>query len=217
MRKIRTENDLYDALISEVSWRRKELINLNNLHRSARGHHAEMLRRAGIVLLYAHWEGFVRKAGAVYLEYVARQKLVFKELQSNFIALGIRGDLRQAVESNKSEMMIKVIDFMLTSMDNRAQWQWDDVVQTKSNLSAERFREICNILALDYREFEVREKSVIQFLLEQRNNIAHGQFLSVTADDYIRLHEEMMFLLTHFVDLINNAAVQKSFKRAVRN
>ena len=190
--KIRTANLLSDVLLDDLSWRKKELINIKLMHEGARDHQAEMLRRAGIALLYAHWEGYVKTAGTAYVEFVARQSLTYRDLTPNFIALGMRTFLKEAVGSWKGEMLSRVVNFFATEVSHRARLNWDHAVQTKANLSADLLRDIVMTLGLDYRPFEVREKSVIELLRERRNSIAHGRRLPVDAAEYVRLHNEVV-------------------------
>jgi hypothetical protein len=217
---IRTVTQLHDALSEDVSWRKKELINLKLMHDSSREHQAEMLRRAAVALLYAHWEGYVKTAGTAYVEFVAQQGLAYNELASNFIALGMKAQLRRAVESSKAEVLMQVVQFFTTEIGNRAKLNWDRAVQTRANLSAELLRNIIVSLGLDYKPFAVREKSVVELLRERRNGIAHGRYLQVDAGEYVRLHneivghEEFSGLLEEFRTQIDNAAQLGTFKAA---
>jgi hypothetical protein len=209
---------LHDALSDDVSWRKKELINLRLMHESARDHQAEMLRRAGIALLYAHWEGYVKAAGTAYVEFVASQDLTYSELAPNFIALGMKAHLKHAVESSTGETLTRVVKFFTIELSQKAKLNWDRAVQTKANLSAELLRDIVLGLGLDYKPFQVREKSVVELLRERRNGIAHGRYLLVDADEYVRLHnevvghEEFSGLLEEFRTQIDNAAQLGAFR-----
>ncbi len=215
---IRTASQLHDALSEDVSWRKKELINLKLMHEAARDHQAEMLRRAGIALLYAHWEGYVKAAGTAYVEFVARQELTYGELTPNFIALGMKAHLRQAVESSRGQILTRVVQFFTTEVSQRARLNWDRAIQTKANLSSELLRDIVFSLGLDYKPFQVREKSVVELLRERRNSIAHGRYLLVDADEYVRLHNEVVGhdefsgLLEEFRTQIDNAAQLGAFR-----
>jgi MAE_28990/MAE_18760-like HEPN len=215
---IYTASQLHDALSEDVSWRKKELINLKLMHEAARDHQAEMLRRAGIALLYAHWEGYVKAAGTAYVEFVARQNLTYRELTPNFIALGMKAHLAHAAESSRGEILTRVVKFFTAEIARRARLNWDRAVQTRANLSAELLRDIVFSLGLDYRPFEVREKSVVEPLRKRRNSIAHGRHLPVDADEYAHLHNEIVGhedfsgLLEEFRTQIDNAAQLGTFR-----
>jgi hypothetical protein len=215
---IRTATQLHDALAEDLSWRKKELINLKLMHEAARDHQAEMLRRAAIALLYAHWEGYVKAAGTAYVEFVAHQDLTYYDLAPNFIALGMKAHLHQAVESWRGEVLTRVVKFFTAEISRRATLNWDRAVQTRANLSAPLLRDIVLSLGLDYKPFQVREKSVVELLRERRNGIAHGRYLLVDADEYVRLHNEIVGhdefngLLEEFRTQIDNAAQLGAFR-----
>ena len=64
--KIRTKEEFQDAVDSETSWRKKELSAINSNISSARKFSKNTALRAGIAMLYAHWEGLVKKVASYY-------------------------------------------------------------------------------------------------------------------------------------------------------
>ena len=50
---------------------------------------ARSLRRAGVALLYAHWEGFTKEACQAYLEFVVKRKLKYGEMSDAFIITSV--------------------------------------------------------------------------------------------------------------------------------
>jgi len=210
--KIRTAQQLDDCLSRDLAWRKKELITLKFLHDKSRDHQQDLLRRAGVALLYAHWEGFVKSAGTAYVEFVARQNLRYRDLQPNFIALGAKKQLQQFAASSRGTILCTAGDFFINQLGNRARLVWETAVETKSNLSAQLTRDILAILGLDYRPFEVHEKTVIERLREWRNGIAHGRYLRVRITDYHELHEKALDLLDELRTQISNAAMGRTYR-----
>lgn len=213
MNKIRTALDLCEVLDKELAWRKKELITLKLLHDQARQHQAVMLRRAGVALLYAHWEGFVKNAGTAYVEFVARQGLRYRELGANFVALGMKAEILQAQATGRGGVLTEIARFFIHRQEDRADLSWKAAVQTKSNLSSERLRDIVSVLGLDYSPFHLREKPVIDRLVEQRNRVAHGQYLEVDAGEFMQLHSEVFAMLEEIRYQIDNAATMRAFRR----
>ena len=111
--KLKTAEQLSDRLSKELAWRKKELSEVKSLveTKSFSDSRHKALVRSGICLLYAHWEGFIKLAANSYLEYVRMQKLCYKELASNFLALAMKEKLKEAKETNKPSLYIPVCDF----------------------------------------------------------------------------------------------------------
>ena len=76
--------------------------------------------RAGIALLYAHWEGFIKNAAEHYLQYVALKKLTYQELNCGFVALAMKQRLDECVVTNKSTVYTEVVKFFLEGLSERA-------------------------------------------------------------------------------------------------
>jgi hypothetical protein len=198
----------------DLAWRKKELITLKLMHDRARDHQQELLRRAGVALLYAHWEGFVKSAATSYVELVARQNLRYRDLQPNFIALGAKKYLNQFAATSRGTILCAASEFFINQLGDRARLVWESAVETKSNLSAQLTRDIVVLLGLDYRPFEVHERTVIERLREWRNGIAHGRYLSVRVADYHELHEKILDLLDELRTQISNAALGAMYRTA---
>ena len=58
---IRTQEDLGEFLDRELAWRKKELSLVKLSLDSSRTEQIPSSVRAGICMLYAHWEGFIRE------------------------------------------------------------------------------------------------------------------------------------------------------------
>jgi hypothetical protein len=215
MKKIRTFEDLEQRLTDDLSWRRKELLDLNSLIRSKS---YNVLLRSGVVLLYAHWEGYIKTAASSYLEFVSRQKLTYNELATNFVAVAMKARLDEAKESNKATVFTEVAYFILTQGNERSIIPYEKVVSTDSNLSSLILREITCLLGLDYSPYKLKEKLIDEQLLKRRNMIAHGESLaslSLDRDEYQQLHSEILAVMQDFRTQVENHAIQKLYQRSV--
>ncbi|WP_051469920.1 MAE_28990/MAE_18760 family HEPN-like nuclease [Fischerella sp. PCC 9605] len=210
--KIRTQTQLYDRLSEEIAWRRKELIYIKSvIEKNRYTAIINTLIRSGIPILYAHWEGFVKNAATSYIEFVARQNLKYEELACNFIALAMKTKLKNAQESNKSTIFVEVANFFRTGLSEKCYMQWENAVNTQSNLSSVIFKDIICCLGLDYSIYETKEKLIDEKLLRSRNEIAHGKELLIDYEQYIELHDEVINLINLFFNQIDNAASTKSY------
>jgi hypothetical protein len=213
--KIRTVEELNQALSDDLIWRKKELSEIKSLIEaksfSSQKHNA--LIRSGICILYAHWEGFVKLAANSYLEYVRTKKLLYRELSSNFLALAMKKQLKDATETNKASLYIPVCNFFLFDLDKKSSLP-KDAISTASNLSSEILKEITCILGIDFSPYSTKSVLIDTKLLNARNTIAHGNYLTIDTEEYVELHTAVIEMLELFRNQIENAAINQDFKRS---
>lgn len=213
--KIRTAEQLSDKLAEDLAWRKKELAAMKSLVESktfSRQQHQVLLRSA-VCILYAHWEGFIKLAANVYLDYVSNKKLTYQELSSNFLALAMKEKLKEAKETNKPSLYIPVCDFFRAELNQRCSLP-KDAISTASNLSSEVLEEITLLLGLDFSLYSTKKKLIDEKLLKTRNEIAHGGYLEAfDQDEYVELHPEVIGMLDRFRNQIENAGIQESFRQ----
>jgi hypothetical protein len=209
---IRTVEQLTDTLSNDLAWRKKELAEVKALveARNVSDQRHRLLIRSGICILYAHWEGFVKLAANSYLEYIRQQKATYNQLSSNFLALAMKEKLKEAKETNKPSLYIPVCDFFLSELHQRC-YLPKEAISTSSNLSSEVFREIVNILGIDFSLYSTKSVLIDIQLLETRNKIAHGNYLNFDREQYVDLHAEVIEMLNIFRNQIENAAIERKF------
>jgi len=210
---IRTVEQLFDLLSGELAWRKKELAILKSLveQRSLSNEHRTVLLRAGVALLYAHWEGFVKAASGAYLEFVSFQRLRYQDLAPNFIALSARRLFRSASQTDKLQAHVDLAKFFMNDLGSRSTVPYKDAVNTRSNLSSQVLREILFTLGFDWTVYATKEKVIDEHLLEFRNTIAHGVYLTVTEDAYVELHRHVIEMMDTFRTQVDNAASMKLY------
>lgn len=213
--KIRTLEHLNQRLTDDLIWRKKEISDLKSLietkNFSTSKHNA--ILRSGVTLLYAHWEGYIKTAATSYLEFVAKQQLIYDRLAINFVAIAMKFKLNEASKTKKATVFTEVAHFMLTQTNQKSSLPYEDVISTDSNLSSEILREIVCLLGLDYSFYETKEVIINEQLLKRRNGIAHGEHLSLDRDEYQQLHNEILAMMENFRTQIENNASQKLYCR----
>jgi MAE_28990/MAE_18760-like HEPN len=211
---IRTEEQLSDRLNTDLAWRKKELAEIKSSieAKNVSEQRHKLLVRSGVCILYAHWEGFIKLAANSYVEYVRLKKLSYRELSSNFLALAMKEKLKEAKETNKPSLYIPVCDFFISELDRRCILP-KDPISTASNLSSEVFKEITDILGIDFSTYSTKSVLIDTKLLKTRNEIAHGNYSVFDRDEYIELHREVIGMLDMFRTQIENAAIQKKFRQ----
>jgi hypothetical protein len=213
---IRTAEQLSDRLATDLAWRKKELSEMKSLieAKNVSDQRHKVLVRSGVCILYSHWEGFVKLAANSYLEYVISKKLTYQELSSNFLALAMKEKLKEAKETHKPSLYIPVCEFFLSELNQRSILpKPKDVISTASNLSSEILKEITYILGIDFSIYSTKSVLIDTKLLKTRNEIAHGEDSVFDRDEYLELHREIIGMLDIFRNQIENAAIQKKFRR----
>lgn len=83
-------------LEEDLAWRKKELSSLILI---AEGHEDnKAILKSIILLLYAHWEGYIKKSSKIYITYITESKKRINELTQNFKAVSLKKLLRSVMK-----------------------------------------------------------------------------------------------------------------------
>lgn len=212
---IRTTDELIEKIGSDLIWRRKELSELKGLVQETQGQiRSRVVIRSSVALLYAHWEGFVKKVSVYYLEFVSSHRLPYGRLASNFVALALKAKFNELAASEKISGANLLADFFCTSLNKQSNVPYKGAVDTKSNLSSKVLQDILSSLGISHSNFSTRMNFIDSNLVNPRNHIAHGEHFELSASDYMELHDAVMSLLETYKNEVENAAVLKSYERA---
>ncbi len=209
----RTAEELQDLLDADLAWRRTEMQALLAQVRAARGTTRAALTRAGLALLYAHWEGYAKHALSEYLRFVARRKLKMRELHPGFVAMAVDAEMRRLPDLSTTQLRNAMVRRLLEPGDDRPHIPAREV-DTRSNLNSEVCRELLETLGLDAAPFETKGALIDYRLLRARNEIAHGRWSAVEADDYEELHDEVITMVVTVRNLVMRAADEGHYRRA---
>jgi len=213
MAAVRTLLHLQDAMDHELAWRIKE-IGTFRVESAKGGQRSNAFTRAGVALLYAHWEGFVKRAAELYLEYVSNRGLKYEDLTTCFVIFGLKGKLNTLVSSRKSIPNIQAMDFIRGSLSDLATLKMAGAVNTESNLSSSVFENIANSIGISVVPYETKFNLIDSSLVDRRNKIAHGEFIDLKSSDFGLLVEEILDLIRLFKNDLINAAATEAYKKA---
>ena len=214
---IKTTDELVAKIAEDLIWRRKELTELKALVQVYKDDilRSRVLIRAAVALLYAHWEGFVKKSSSYYVEYVASHRLPYRKLAANFVGLTLRSKFSELGVSEKISGGNALADFFCNKLDNKSNVPYRKVVDTKSNLSSTVLLDIISALGLDASQFSTHLNFIDTNLVNLRNHIAHGNALGMNVDSYLELHDQVVSLIATYRNVVENAAISRRFERHV--
>jgi hypothetical protein len=211
--KIRTTTELVDELQREFAWRRKELTLILTDVKDARLTNVDYRIRCGIALLYAHWEGFIKRAAEYYLAFINAKKPKCDELKVGLLGLALRGPVHDLRATSKASVRGATAEIIRSKLTGQARIDVDKAIFTGSNLSSVEFREIVESLALDYNTYANSEKIIDEFLLKKRNSIAHGEKEFADSTAFIDLYGKIVKMLEDFKTQIENAGLLDAHRK----
>lgn len=210
--KIRSIDEFEAAIASDFSWRRKELSNLMNLGMTSRMSTQETLFKSGVTLLYAHWEGFVKKSSITLCEYINFQGLRYEALTNNFHVCALIDEFQGQYPHKNFKSAFLVMSESQRYLTNKCKINTEQYIDTKSNLNSETLREITLKVGIDYAPYLLKEKFIDESFLGLRNAISHGEYRKIDGKEFTELFNEITGLIDIFKNQILNAAIQRSFQ-----
>ncbi|MER7454485.1 MAE_28990/MAE_18760 family HEPN-like nuclease [Nocardia beijingensis] len=212
----RTIGELEDCIDEAIAWRKIELSALkalieqhdskNPISPAARG-----LRRAGIAMLYAHWEGFAKEALQAYVDFVSRRRLKFSELNDGLLQTALLHVFHRARSGDPAaiESMLRLVR---DPGEQRAQLPKNQLVDTQSNLRSAVLMKILSNSGLRNDAFVLKEHLIDRKLCDARNSVAHGRGLFPPVGEFSATHDEVLEMIETIRDLILAAARSESYK-----
>lgn len=211
--KLRTIEELGEALSNSITWRKHELKNLDSFFKQSKKPLLPLAKGA-LLITYGHWEGGVKELAQCYLHFVERQKCLRSELQPAFLALASISAIKSAAESNNILPYLQAVDYVLNAQHHRYRLPNIQLIDTESNLSSKVLRNIlmCVGLTESWTLFEAKQRVIDVALLKVRNDIAHTGTTDREELDLGELLENVMELLETFKTELENAAVMKKYR-----
>ena len=188
----------WDKQIEEdLNWREAELASFKILISSAsKGSVRESaLLRAIWALLYAHYEGFCKFAWDLYLDALEKEKVPRSACRDNIACLSLINDFKQLRGDLASESIWSFCTSEFPSlMSEPATFQTK--LETEHNLWPNIFRENAQKIALPTTMID-EHATKIRALVARRNEIAHGQKMTIKDIDEYQKYEDSVLLIMH--------------------
>lgn len=210
--KIRSICELEDYLDEEISWRKKEMTLAINNFQASKAKTIDHYSRAAILMIYSHWEGFIKRCAQAYLLYINNLGIRCKDIKINFLSLALMKETDGNSSIKKIITRKAVIDFLAGELNEKFSI---DIAQidTESNLNIEVLEGICYLVGMDASSFMQKKIWIDSRLLNYRNKIAHGEKVIYSSLDFDpkELKDEIQNLLELFKSNVLNAALLKSY------
>lgn len=203
---------LIDQLDAELAVRRRELIDLRLLTATTSGARNATLSRTCVVMAYAHWEGFTKRALRLYFDHLVKLRLKLVDLKYELQTVALSARMKSVADTAKS---IADKCTLLKYLDNRSSEIF--VIDSKEivrvgNLTSDNLKILLEFAALEYRpSYATRENFIDSVVCGGRHLIAHGELYPVSASDARYIASAVLTLCDEINDQIQTAAVYREY------
>jgi hypothetical protein len=184
---VRTLDELGPALADQLALRRRELDDLGaGLESMPDGPARDARTRACWVLLYAHWEGFIKVAVACYLDLFRARRVALSRLHTGLRAVALRQSFSELREQRGLAAFLVAAE---DSWDPGSVFRVDPdrmVRHTWDSMDWDAVAEAMGAVGGDRSALGASMRTAIGELGKVRNRIAHGDLVS---PDPASLHE----------------------------
>lgn len=218
---------LENLLEEDLGWRKKELSSLILI---AEQHKDEVILKAIILLLYAHWEGYIKKSSKLYLKYISEARLSLGDLTDNFKAVSLKNIISQcfnSIDSLTLENELTVINTFAKEKQRKFKINIDvdndfdnTFINTQSNLNPKIFKNLLSIIGLNYKaQMKSKEIYLDKHLLSNRNLISHGgkydndisTDFSLELSDIKKLRDIVLSIIDNFKEELIEYAINSFY------
>ncbi len=214
-----TIEKLQTSLEKDLAWRKRE-ISTFRMFAQPNAQAAEVLLKAGMVILCAHWEGFLKRAVELYIDHVFSQKLLIKQLTPVFIALSYFSDVKKAGEANypgSEETHIKLAKRIALGNEQiceHSEWK----AKTEGNPGTEVINRLLSSIGLDSQlgldgaTWATTKIFIDEQVVRDRHVIAHGEWFKIESEDFLKRTDRVLTLLDKLCENLLDAAKNFSYK-----
>jgi RiboL-PSP-HEPN len=201
-----------EAIQADSVWRKKEIATLKRRLLASDESDRDPLLRSAVVMIYAHWEGFVKTACELYLGHVnemIRRKSV--RLSKHFEDLLMWKMFRKKGEhlflKNPAPFLEMCGDWPCVPDELLP----TDIIDTESNLTSKVLKRLTTTVGLDYSLFQTKEKPIDESIVKKRNKIAHGERVAVGSEEYDAIEKEIRNLIDIFQEIIETCVQNEAY------
>ncbi len=223
-------NSLWTEIELDQKWRLDEIRFFQNLINDLKkDSEKDQFRRALILLLYAHFEGFTKFVFLVFIKAVNQENLKCNQVNYSIASATLSHVFasmrnpdkkcpifrRKLPEDRTLHRFARDKEFLeqINEIDNTYVNIDEDVSDSESNLKPEILQKILFRLGFDHTLFEEQSKQIPK-LLNYRNDIAHGKSKDgITEEEYFSIRDDVFFIINQIKKKIMGALTDKVYMR----
>lgn len=215
--KALTDDEFLAFLDAEIAWRRSELhllkTELREASKSPGSPRERALARSISLMVYAHWEGYVKTSFDKLSITLSRRKPLVSDLSESLVLNHLRHMLVRldAGDSSASKELVALVRNSEYSSSMRLKLRKDELVRTRDNLRFEFFEEIIGNFGLDIGAFSLSKHFINSHLCDRRNVVAHGLGSFPSASAVEESIERVLALIQILKDLQGDLLVGKQY------
>lgn len=193
---------LVDYIDHSYLLRKKEITDFLILVNKTETELKETLEKSFVLLLYSHWEGYIKEVSNLYIRYITSQKKTIQELTDNFYDIYLKELLKSyqkntnlEIESDLRKRILKLEQKF--NIDFTSDYYEKFILGIESNLKFEKYLNICKLTNYEFNDEMGLFERVLFKVIHNRNSIAHTGS-KATDNSYVSyedLENMMCFLL----------------------
>lgn len=193
----------------EWIWRQRELTFFKQALAKVDLYQKEVMSRAGILLLYAHWEGFIKKISQNFLECFANEDI--RQAPEYVIAAHL-AKMNDNFSATHSKFVSAYKCLGCISEGAKICASIHEIINTESNLNSKNLKKIADSVGISFGEFETRLQFIDRSFVSERHAIAHGEGRKLTEKAFLDLEKDVTLLMDIFKNnIIASAAYANGF------
>lgn len=222
--------DLFAELEEEFTVRIDELNSYENILVSSGSSEEikEKYRKMLIVMLYAYFEGFCKKALLIYIEYINSSNLIISQVKDGLAAATLDNEFTRLLNSNYKPVILgdnalkddgilqiygrqkEFISSYKELMEKKVQLA-HKIIDTDSNLRSHVLKKLLYRLEMNFSIVEDNQTTLNE-LVNKRNSIAHGDRVrGVSKPEYLDYKNKTIELMKKLKDTIYENFYNKSY------
>ena len=188
----------------EWNWRQRELTFFKQALAKADNYQKNVMSRSGVILLYAHWEGFIKNISQSFLESFANTNI---DRSPRYIIVTHIARMNENI-SKKFNKISRASHFLDCISDGaKVCASIHEIINTESNLDYKILERIALSVGMKFDEFETKQQFINRSFVYVRNAIAHGEDRKITEEEFLGLEKDVVSLMDIFKKSIIDSAI----------